>query len=372
MLAQDDSDGKERVIAYGGKTYLKYQRNYAITEKEMLAAYLGVMHFDFYLRHSDFDLITDHSALLSLLTKQQEVKGKFARWAAELMAYNFQVKYKEGKKLLNADALSRMTHHDVVSENQSRVMRLAHEQVETPVLPDMTRLLDESVGGEKLSVDQIKLLQTSDDDISLIVKVLKKSVEISEAETLVRYGVKLNDFYLCERHILWYKDRSAEKDGRLAPSRLVINGKLAKKVLKVYHSEISGCHFGIDKTIACITANYYWPYMLTDIAEYVATCETCQKFKIGKGTKSVPVGFKEEPLVGELLVMDICGPLKMTATKNCHILCMMDYASRFIRLSPIEDCSAATVARAYHNDWVCVMGAPQNINSDRGPAFISQ
>ena len=39
-LCQKNAGGEEHVIAYGGKTYLKYQKNYAITEKEMLASYL--------------------------------------------------------------------------------------------------------------------------------------------------------------------------------------------------------------------------------------------------------------------------------------------------------------------------------------------
>ena len=93
VLCQVGEDKIERVIAYGGKSLQKYQLSYGVTEKEMLAAYSGVMHFDHYLRHNTFELITDHSALESLLNKQRELKGKFARWAAELLNNTFSVKH---------------------------------------------------------------------------------------------------------------------------------------------------------------------------------------------------------------------------------------------------------------------------------------
>ena len=88
-LCQIGNDKEEHVIAYGGRSYLKYQLNYAITEKEMLASYLGVIHFDYYLRHNFFTLVTDHSALVSMLTRQKELKGKFARWTAETYVIQF-------------------------------------------------------------------------------------------------------------------------------------------------------------------------------------------------------------------------------------------------------------------------------------------
>ena len=48
-LCQVNELTEEHVIACGGRYYLKYQQNYAVTEKEMLASYLGILHFDYYL-----------------------------------------------------------------------------------------------------------------------------------------------------------------------------------------------------------------------------------------------------------------------------------------------------------------------------------
>ena len=89
-------------------------QNYGITDKEMLAAYLGIMHFDFYLRHAQFTLVTDHSGLTSMMQKQTEFKGRFARWVADLLPYNFTVVHGEGRKMQHADCLSRIKHEESV------------------------------------------------------------------------------------------------------------------------------------------------------------------------------------------------------------------------------------------------------------------
>ena len=373
-LAQNDANGKERVIAYGGRTYLNYQRNYSITEKEMLAVYLGVMHFDFYLRHSKFEIITDHSALTSLLTKQHEIKGKFARWATELMAYNFTIRYKEGKKLLNADALSRMTHHEVlknetVDEMSGEEIVVNHEKCVKE--PHILELINESVTDTSMTVEECVRMLKADKHVSVLYRLSEGSVNKDNSELFFSYGVLLADFFIDSHGVMWYKNHTIQKDGRITEPRLVVPGEIAKKILFTYHNGVMGGHFGVDKTMALITVKYFWPYMLTDIAEYIDMCELCQQFKLGVGVKNVPLGEKAEPYVGELVVLDMCGPLKETKAGNVHILCMMDYASRFIKLVPMKDSSAASVGTVFHDEWICMMGAPAKINSDRGPAFVS-
>ena len=124
-LNQDDY---ERVVAYGGKTYLKCQQNYAI-EKERLATYLGILHIEFYLRTYTFELVTDCSALVSILAKQRELKGKFAPWTAELMAYKFRWAKKEQEQFRNT-----VSHASYLSEaaNTNRLPLWAYGEGPVP------------------------------------------------------------------------------------------------------------------------------------------------------------------------------------------------------------------------------------------------
>jgi len=63
-----------------------------------------------------FKVITDHSALKSLMNVNKIPKGRRARWIMELQQYNFTIEHRSGKKNANADALSRMKYKNDDSE----------------------------------------------------------------------------------------------------------------------------------------------------------------------------------------------------------------------------------------------------------------
>ena len=93
----------ERVIAYGGRALNKHERNLSTTHRE---AVLRLHHFDHYIRHSHVDVVTDHSALKSLLSIK-EPTGKLARWIAILQSYFYNIKIRPGRMHGNCDGLSR-------------------------------------------------------------------------------------------------------------------------------------------------------------------------------------------------------------------------------------------------------------------------
>ena len=99
-------DGRERVVAYASRTLNKAERNYCVTDKELLA----VKHFTEYFRHyllgRNFTIRTDHQALKWLFSLK-EPKNRIARWIEILSAFDFNIEHRPGLKHQNADALSR-------------------------------------------------------------------------------------------------------------------------------------------------------------------------------------------------------------------------------------------------------------------------
>jgi hypothetical protein len=107
VLSQKDENGKEVVIAYASKSLNAAEQNYPITEQECLAVKWAIEHFHKYLISKPFLVMTDHSALKTLMTSQTP-KGRRARWIMELQQYDFKIEHRSGKSNANADALSRL------------------------------------------------------------------------------------------------------------------------------------------------------------------------------------------------------------------------------------------------------------------------
>ena len=99
-------EGKEKVIAYASKKLNKQQQRYSVTRRELLAVVTFVDQFRHYLLGREFTVRTDHSSL-RWLHNFKEPTGQLARWLETLSVYHMVLEHREGKKHLNADALSR-------------------------------------------------------------------------------------------------------------------------------------------------------------------------------------------------------------------------------------------------------------------------
>lgn len=105
VLAQEQQ-GRERVISYASRGLNKAERNYCITEKELLAVVFVIQYFRQYLLGRRFLVRTDHQALVWLFSLK-EPNGKIARWIEILAPYDFAIEYRPGRKQPHCDALSR-------------------------------------------------------------------------------------------------------------------------------------------------------------------------------------------------------------------------------------------------------------------------
>ena len=99
-------DGKPRVISYGSRTLNKAERNYCVTDRELLAVKYFCDYYKQYLLGYHFLIRTDHQALKWLFSLK-EPKNRIARWIEILSQYDFSIEHRPGKQHGNADGMSR-------------------------------------------------------------------------------------------------------------------------------------------------------------------------------------------------------------------------------------------------------------------------
>ena len=107
-----DKNGKdkfrveERVIAYASRKFTPAELRWHVREQQAWAIVWGAENFHEYLSNGHFFVETDHQSLQWLFACENGLR--LMRWALRMQEYDYEIKYRPGKKNGNADSSSRM------------------------------------------------------------------------------------------------------------------------------------------------------------------------------------------------------------------------------------------------------------------------
>ena len=99
-------DGEDRLVAFFSRQLKGAQLRYSATELEALAVFQAIHFFAHYLWGTRFEVVTDHRALVYLMSSNK-LNKRLTGWALQLMDFNFHITYKPGTTHLDADGMSR-------------------------------------------------------------------------------------------------------------------------------------------------------------------------------------------------------------------------------------------------------------------------
>lgn len=111
VLSQEH-DGSDKPIAYVSKTFKKCEISKHITEKELKAIHFAIKSFRPYLWGRHLSVYSDHKPLIYLY-KMRDPASRLTRIRLDLEEFDFDVVYIKGKDNIVADALSRISIHDL-------------------------------------------------------------------------------------------------------------------------------------------------------------------------------------------------------------------------------------------------------------------
>lgn len=88
---------EERVITFASRTLSKTDRNYCVTQRELLAVVTFIKQFRHFLVGRKFLVRTDHRPL-QWIFQLQDPTGQIARWQEVLASYDFEIAYRPGQQ----------------------------------------------------------------------------------------------------------------------------------------------------------------------------------------------------------------------------------------------------------------------------------
>lgn len=367
VLYQKHQDPNQTgVVLYHSKTLNQAQRNYSATERELLAAFNAITTLKHYLLGKRFILVTDHAAL-SLLRSQKDPHNRLARWIAQLMPFDFEVRYKSGQTHKDADCLSRLTNRELGDEEEPVDVDDLIDPSDVACSSEFIRAICSVTSQEPAEVAS----QTSDRDTRLnladtekeqredqycnrIIEVLEDATLSDEEKDERAYGFAIFHGKLYRR---W-------PDGRNA---LVVPARRRAAVLLSCHDSPLGGHFGFTKTYSQIRERFYWPKMRRDVKRHVQSCPGCQLRKASTTRRqglTIPLPIAED--VFDTVGLDLIVKLPKSRDGFNTLMVCTDNLSKFAIVVPLKNELGQTIRHAFLNHVVTKYGCPKLVITDRG------
>ncbi|KAI3358861.1 hypothetical protein L3Q82_015251 [Scortum barcoo] len=374
VLSQETDSGV-RPVAYASRGLRPTERNmsnYSSMKLEFLALKWAMMEkFREYLLGHKCTVYTDNNPLSYL--QSAKLGATEHRWAAQLAAFDFDIKYHSGRSNRNADALSRqcasgspLVAHCLpgtrvpLSLQQSR-----HPDSVVPATQSLVSILPSH------SAFDLSSLQENDPLLRDVLvfwqrKAPPTSVERQQLPRPVMAILRQWD-RLVEKDGVLFR-RAFRSDGGEEFLQLLLPAVLKQETLKQLHQDHG--HQGIERTTKLVQQRCYWPGMSSDIKDWVQKCERCQ---VAKDSGHVPHSFIGHLLASqpnEILAIDFT-LLEPSRNGLENVLVMTDVFSKFTVAVPTRDQRASTVAQVLISEWFYKFGVPSRLHSDQGRSFES-
>ena len=332
-ILSQEAEGEVHPVYYWSRQLGKAERNYSTTDRECLAVVAACKKFRPYILGGHTTIVGDHTAVKWILNKI-DISGRHARWQVILSEFDYEMKTRPGTSNNNADALSRMpgavgSDAEIDEGLLLRTVALQKKWAENPWYKDVYMFLE-----------ALTYTKSSAYERERIRKMAKR--------------------FLVKDDILCYRD----SDGDL---KVCLEKEDVKMVLQEYHDGAVGGHFGRDITIGRVRQHFWWPTVWKDVANYIRTCDTCQRYgPKGKHNELQPY----RPVFPfEFIFLDFVVNLPRTPRGSRHLLTMTEGLTKWIEAKAVKEATSKVSAKFLMEDILCRFGTPITVITDNGSHF---
>lgn len=297
---------KGRPVWYASVRLNVHQKRYAPTTLEAYGLYWSLKKMRHFILGHPLIVYTDHIALKDI-DPGRTTNATLARWFAEIITYDPEIRYRKGAQMAHADMFSRLINSVSVDGDADK--------------------------------ERIQLEQTNDDYCQQVKSSHK--------------NYQLNDGLICVN----------EKGHQ----RVVVPVSLRQTVINKTHCSSTGAaHRGFKTTYEWVRDHYYWPRLKADVKAITSSCVACQRRKspkLGQLGLMIPTRVST---AWDRIAIDLIGPITKTASGNSLILSVIDMFTKYAIAMALKDQKAETIADALFKSVFTKFGLPKEILSDEG------
>lgn len=327
-------EDREKPVLFASCTLSPAEKNYSQTHREALSIIFALKKFSKYLYGKKFTIYTDHQSLREIFNPRKGTPAvaaaRLQRWSIQMSMYDYKIVYRPGRKMANADALSRLPiPSDTEVESSIQSIFSLNFTNEIP-----------------LSFDDVKLHTQQDPILSQVYKYVMNG-----------FPSKIPD------HIQVYKSKeqslSTENECLFYGNRIIIPESLKSQVLESLHSN----HMGIVKMKMQARSYVWWHKMCQEIEDFTKSCPVCQvTLRVPK--EIVTTTWKESKYPFDRVHIDFFH------FKGKEFLIYFDSYSKYCDIVLMHSTVAKSVNERLGNIF-SYLGLPSKIVSDNGPPFNS-
>ena len=344
FLGQEDDQGQMYALGWAGRGLRKHERAYSTYLAEMLAATFGLEQFEATTRRCKVYLHVDHQPIVHLQNLSSTHKKTLLRLQEIILQKDVEIVYTPGSLNSVADFLSRHAYRVEVVERPDPA---PEDDIVLHMLP--------------YSQQEIRTLQRADPEVFELIQYVKNKKSTPEGR---RWGP--NCFFGSDG-VLYYRFQPSKREDPMV--NVVLPRVLRKEVMRAAHESPFAGHGGVYKTQELIRQQFFWASLLNDVAQFVLTCDRCQKHKKSNYTGLNPLAeVPSQSRFNTQIHVDLFGPLRNSVSCK-FILTITDAFSRWSEIVACQSKNADEIATKIYERWICRHSCPVVISSDCGGEF---
>ena len=303
--------GSWKPLGFFSKQLRPAEKKYSAFDRELLALYLGVRHFRYFLEGQSFVAYTDHKPLTFCMAKTSDPwSSRQQRHLAYISEFTTDIRHVQGKDNHVADALSRATINSL------------HEGVDYAAMATS---------------------QQNDPDV--------------QAYRTAITGLKLQDIEFGPNAVTLLCDTSTGQPRPIVPVGW------RRKVFDLVHNL---SHPSIRATRQLMADKFVWHGLRKQVGLWAKACIPCQASKVQRHVRAPLQTFQVPHRRFDHIHVDLVGPLPPT-NGFTYLLTVVDRFTRWPEAIPLPDITTLTCAQALVMHWITRFGVPMDMSSDSSP-----